>query len=99
VREFLGCSVKEAKNHYQVLKKRFIRSEFPIHAVQLKLEAADGKHYLTDALDIRQAIRIIMLLESPAAEKFKNRLTELALAQLDPSQTATIVDILTSDLS
>ena len=41
--------------------------------VQLKLEASDGKKYLTDCTDTQGLLRIIQSIPSPKAELIQNR--------------------------
>ena len=43
---------------------------------QLKLQAADGKRYLTDVADTEQLFRIIQSIPSKKAEPFKQWLTK-----------------------
>ena len=50
---------------------------------QLKLEAADGKKYNTDAADIQGIFRIIQSIPSPKAEPFKMWLAEVGKERID----------------
>ena len=38
---------------------------------QLKLQASDGKHYLTNVANVKEILRIIQSIPSPKAEPFK----------------------------
>ena len=51
--------------------------------VQLKLQASDGKKYLTDVADVEQLFRLIQSIPSPKAEPFKMWLSQLARERLE----------------
>lgn len=53
---------------------------------QLKLQAADGKYYLTDVADTEQLFRLIQSIPSPKAEPFKLWLAQIASERLDEMQ-------------
>ncbi len=53
---------------------------------QLKLQATDGKHYLTDVADTEQLFRLIQSIPSPKAEPFKLWLAQIASERLDEMQ-------------
>ena len=53
-------------------------SESVTNCHQLKMEAADGKLYLTDAADTEVILRIIQSIPSPKTEPLKLWLTKLA---------------------
>ena len=48
---------------------------------QLKLQASDGKKYLTDVADIEEILRIIQTVPSPKAEPLKRWLAEVATTE------------------
>lgn len=50
---------------------------------QLKLEASDGKSYLTDVADTEQLFRLIQSIPSPKAEPFKIWLAKVARERVD----------------
>lgn len=51
--------------------------------VQLKIEAADGKKYLTDCVNTKNAFRLIQSIPSKKAEPFKMWLAEVGKERLD----------------
>jgi hypothetical protein len=53
---------------------------------QLKMQAADGKFYLTDVADTEQLFRLIQSIPSPKAEPFKLWLAQVAAERLDEMQ-------------
>ena len=50
---------------------------------QLKLQASDGKKYLTDVADIEEILRIIQTVPSPKAEPLKRWLAEVGAQRID----------------
>jgi DNA-damage-inducible protein D len=58
--------------------------------VQLKLESADGKKYVTDCADTQGLLRIIQSIPSPKAEPFKQWLAKTGYERMqeiaDPGQ-------------
>lgn len=62
-----------ARNYWKVLKNRLNKegSESVTKCNQLKLEAADGKKYLTDVADPETLLRLIQSVPSPKAEPIK----------------------------
>jgi len=62
-----------ARNYWKVLKNRLKKegSESVTNCHQLKLEAADGKNYLTDVADPETLLRLIQSVPSPKAEPIK----------------------------
>ncbi|HPD97080.1 MAG TPA: BRO family protein [Synergistales bacterium] len=62
-----------ARNYWKVLKNRLKNegSESVTNCNRLKLEAADGKKYLTDVADPETLLRIIQSVPSPKAEPIK----------------------------
>ncbi len=62
-----------ARNYWKVLKNRLKKegSESVTNCNRLKLEASDGKKYLTDVADPETLLRIIQSVPSPKAEPIK----------------------------
>lgn len=62
-----------ARNYWKVLKNRLNKegSESVTKCNRLKLEAADGKKYLTDVADVETSLRLIQSIPSPKAEPIK----------------------------
>jgi hypothetical protein len=50
---------------------------------QLKMEASDGKKYMTDVADAKTLLRIIQSIPSPKAEPFKQWLAQVGSDRLD----------------
>ena len=61
------------RKYWSVLKTRLKRegSELTTNCSQLKMQAADGKKYLTDVANTEQLFRLIQSVPSPKAEPFK----------------------------
>ncbi len=59
-----------ARNYWKVLKNRLNKegSESVTKCNRLKMEAADGKKYLTDVADPETLLRLIQSVPSPKAE-------------------------------
>lgn len=62
-----------ARNYWKVLKNRLKKegSESVTKCNRLKLEAADGKKYLTDVANAETVLRLIQSIPSPKAEPIK----------------------------
>lgn len=58
-------------------------TELSTNCRQLKLEASDGKKYLTDCSNVQGIFRIIQSIPSPKAESFKQWLARLGKERLD----------------
>lgn len=69
------------RNYWNMLKKR--EPQLYTVCVQLKLESADGKKYLTDCANTQALLRIIMAVPSPKAEPFKLWLAQVGKQHLD----------------
>ena len=54
--------------------------------VQLKLEASDGKKYLTDCTDTQGLLRIIQSIPSPKAEPFKQWLARVGSERIEETE-------------
>ena len=63
----------DPRNYWKVLKNRLKHegSEVVTKCNQLKMQASDGKYYLTDAADTETMLRLIQSIPSPNAEPFK----------------------------
>ena len=75
----------KSRKYWSVLKVRLKKegSELATNCSQLKLEAADGKKYLTDVADTEQILRLIQSIPSKKAEPFKMWLAEVGRERLD----------------
>ena len=73
-------TAKSASTYWAVVKKRLKdegADELITNCKQLKLPAADGKKYLTDAADVEQILRIVQSIPSKKAEPLKRWLAEV----------------------
>ena len=64
---------KKAQSYWTTLKNRLKEegSEVVTNCDQLKMEASDGKFYLTDAADVETILRLVQSVPSPKAEPIK----------------------------
>jgi prophage antirepressor-like protein len=78
----------KVRNYWKWLKNKLKAegSELVSNTNQLKLLAADGKHYKTDVIDTEQFFRLVQSIPSPKAEPFKLWLAEVAKQRLDQLQ-------------
>jgi hypothetical protein len=82
-----------ARNYWKVLKNRLKKegSESVTKCNRLKMEAADGKKYLTDAADPETLLRLIQSVPSPKAEPIKLWLAKVGYERLqdmgDPARS------------
>ena len=76
------------RKYWSVLKTRMKRegSELTTNRSQLKMQAADGKKYLTDVANTEQLFRLIQSVPSPKAEPFKLWIAQVAKERLDQMQ-------------
>ena len=76
------------RKYWSVLKTRLKRegSEWTTNCSQLKMQAADGKKYLTDVANTEQLFRLIQSVPSPKAEPFKLWIAQVAKERLDQMQ-------------
>ena len=76
------------RKYWSVLKTRLKRegSELTTNCSQLKMQAADGKKYLTDVANTEQLFRLIQAVPSPKAEPFKLWIAQVAKERLDQMQ-------------
>ncbi|MBU1130988.1 hypothetical protein KJ840_02545 [Patescibacteria group bacterium] len=75
----------DPRNYWKVLKSRLKQegSEVVTKCNQLKMRAADGKFYLTDAADTETMLRLIQSIPSPNAEPFKLWLARVGYERLE----------------
>ena len=68
-----------SRKYWSVLKTRLKKegSQLATNCSQLKMQSADGKHYLTDVADTEQLLRLIQSIPSPKAEPFKQWLARV----------------------
>lgn len=76
------------RKYWSVLKTRLRNegSELATNCSQLKLQAADGKRYLTDVADTEQILRLIQSIPSKKAEPFKLWLARVGQERLNQLQ-------------
>lgn len=73
------------RTYWKVLKSRLKKegSEVVTKCNHLKMQAADGKYYLTDAADTEVMLRIVQSIPSPNAEPFKLWLAKVGYERLE----------------
>jgi len=82
-----------SRNYWKVLKNRLNKegSESVTKCNQLKMEAADGKKYLTDVADPETLLRLIQSVPSPKAEPIKLWLAKVGYERMqdiaDPARS------------
>jgi len=82
-----------ARNYWKVLKSRLNKegSESVTKCNRLKMEAADGKKYLTDVADPETLLRLIQSVPSPKAEPIKLWLAKVGYERMqdmaDPARS------------
>ncbi len=85
-------SYKVAQNYWKVLKHRLKKegSQLVTNCNQLKMTAADGKNYLTDAATAETLLRLVQSVPSPKAEPIKLWLAKVGYERMqelsDPSR-------------
>ncbi len=81
-----------ARKYWNKLKERLTQegNESVTNCHQLKMEASDGKKYLTDVLDVEGILRLVQSVPSPKAEPFKIWLAKVGYERMqetvDPEQ-------------
>lgn len=73
------------RKYWNALKKKLLLEGFnqlSQNLGQLKMEAADGKKYLTDVADTPTLLRIIQTIPSPKAEPFKQWLAKVGYERM-----------------
>ena len=80
-----GSQAKDPNAYWRKLKQRLKAegSEVVTNCHGLKLEAADGKKYLTDVLSTRDILRLIHSIPSPKAEPLKMWLAQVGNDRLE----------------
>lgn len=75
----------DPRNYWKVLKNRLKQegSEVVTKCNQLKMQAADGKYYLTDVADTEVMLRLIQSIPSPNAEPFKLWLARVGYERIE----------------
>jgi hypothetical protein len=75
----------DPRNYWKVLKNRLNAegSEVVTKCNQLKMQASDGKYYLTDTADTEVLLRLIQSIPSPNAEPFKLWLAKVGYERLE----------------
>ena len=83
-----SADYQTARKYWSVLKTRLRKegSELATNCSQLKLEAADGKRYLTDVADTEQVLRLVQSVPSKKAEPFKLWLAQVGQERLNQLQ-------------
>ncbi len=76
---------KRAQSYWTTLKNRLKDegSEVVTKCDQLKMQASDGKYYLTDVADTETTLRLIQSIPSPKAEPFKLWLARVGYERLE----------------
>ena len=76
------------RKYWSVLKNRLKKegSELTTNCSQLKMQAADGKKFLTDVAKTEQLFRLMQSVPSPKAEPFKLWIAQVAKERLDQMQ-------------
>jgi hypothetical protein len=76
------------RKYWSVLKTRLKQegSQLATNCSQLKLEAADGKLYLTDVADTEQVLRLVQSVPSPKAEQFKIWLAKVGYERIEETE-------------
>lgn len=77
---------KIPRNYWSDLKRRLIDEGSQLYEdiVQLKMKSKkDGKNYLTDTLDTKGILRLIISISGPKAEPFKVWLASLGSERID----------------
>jgi len=77
------------RRYWSDLKRKLIKEGFnQLYEiiVQLKLESADGKKYVTDCSDTEGLLRIIQSIPSPKAEPFKLWLAKVGYERIEETE-------------
>lgn len=76
------------RKYWSVLKTRLKRegSQLTTDCSQLKMQAADGKFYITDAANTEQLLRLIQSIPSPKAEPFKLWLAQVGYERIEETE-------------
>ncbi len=81
-----------ARSYWKVLKNRLKKegSEVVTLCNHLKMQATDGKYYLTDSADTETMFRIIQSIPSPNAEPFKLWLARVVYERVEEAENPEI---------
>jgi hypothetical protein len=76
------------RKYWNDLKKKLSEEGSELSAIigQLKMVSADGKKYLTDAVDTEQLLRLVQSIPSKKAEPFKMWLAKIGRERIDEVQ-------------
>ncbi|MBU4257264.1 Bro-N domain-containing protein [Patescibacteria group bacterium] len=79
---------KRAQSYWTTMKNRLKEegSEVVTKCDQLKMQATDGKYYLTDAADTEAIFRLIQSIPSPKAEPFKLWLARVGYERVEETE-------------
>lgn len=79
---------KRAQSYWTTLKNRLKQegSEVVTKCDQLKMQASDGKFYLTDVADTETMLRLIQSIPSPKAEPFKLWLARVGYERIEEAE-------------
>ncbi len=79
---------KQAQSYWTTLKSRLKEegSEVVTKCDQLKMQASDGKFYLTDVADTQTMLRLIQSIPSPKAEPFKLWLARVGYERIEETE-------------
>jgi len=89
------------RKYWADLKKKLLQEGFEQLSEkigQLKMEASDGKKYLTDVSDVKTLLRIIQSIPSPKAEPFKRWLAQVGYERLEEIENPKLAAQRTRDL-
>jgi hypothetical protein len=87
------ANYQAARNYWKVLKNRLVKegNQSVTKCNRLKLEALDGKKYLTDVADPETLLRLIQSVPSPKAEPIKLWLAKVGYERIqdmnDPARS------------
>ena len=83
-----SADYQTSRKYWNKLKQRLKEegNESVTNCHQLKLEAADGKRYLTDVADTEQVLRLVQSVPSKKAEPFKLWLAQVGQERLNQLQ-------------
>jgi hypothetical protein len=76
---------EKVRNYWKWLRNKLKQegSQLGSDTTQLKLQAADGKFYMTDVADTEQVLRLVQTIPSPKAEPFRLWLARVGSERLD----------------
>ncbi|MDD3740151.1 MAG: BRO family protein [Bacteroidales bacterium] len=89
------------RKYWADLKKKILQEGFEQLSEkigQLKMEASDGKKYLTDVADVKTLLRIIQSIPSPKAEPFKLWLAQVGYERLEEIENPELATRCTREL-